>query len=293
MHKMLLCCIALLCALGMGCGNKAPIPTGKSAGKTSQPQQRDGSQPVNPGSASNSEAAAEAAGPAPAIPTDIPSETDDSQESVDQTTAGLTPSFKLGSTPAAAPTSPRFKEGTHYSKIVPAQPTSTDPDHVEALEVFWYGSGTCFALDTAIESWRAKTKPAYVEFVRVPAMWNEPLRLHARMFYTAEMLGKLDELHGLIFREVNIKGNPLDSVEKISAFFREHGVGTDQFQTAFSSVAVESKLQRADFLNRRLRIQAVPALVINGKYRTSIEMAGSEQQMFTLIAELAAHEHDG
>jgi thiol:disulfide interchange protein DsbA len=107
------------------------------------------------------------------------------------------------------------------------------------------------------------------------------------------MLGKLDELHALLFREVNVKGNALDSVEKIGAFFREHGVSTDDFQKTFSSVAVEAKLQRADLLNRRLHIQTTPTLIVNGKYKTSVEMAGGEQQLFVLIGEVASHEHGG
>ena len=75
---------------------------------------------------------------------------------------------------------------------MPAQPTSVAPGKVEVAEVFWYGCGHCFALDPRIESWRNKGKPAYVEFVRVPAMWNDTTRMHARVFYTAELLGKLD-----------------------------------------------------------------------------------------------------
>ena len=97
----------------------------------------------------------------------------------------------------------------------------------------------------------------------------------------------------VIVREVNVKRNAFVSVEKNGDFFREQGVSTDDFQQAFSSVAVEGKLQRADFLNRRLRLQNAPVLIINGKYRTSVEMAGGEQQLFALIGELAAHEHGG
>ena len=292
MRRLLIVCTSLLATLALhGCGDK----NGAAAGRTSA---GDKAAPAA-GSARENARETAAAGETPAetgsagtvLPQDIPSETDDGQESVDPATSGLVSPFKLGSAPVAPPTSPRFKEGTHYQKIVPAQPTSVPPDKVEVLEVFWYGCGNCFALDTAIDAWRAKSKAPYVEFVRVPAMWNEEQRLQARVFYTAEMLGKLEELHALIFREVNVKRNPFDSVEKIGAFFREHGVSTDDFQQAFSSVEVEGKLQRADFLNRRLRVQTAPALIINGKYRTSVEMAGGEQQLFALVGEIAAHEH--
>ena len=175
---------------------------------------------------------------------------------------------------------------------MPAQPTNVAPGKVEVAEVFWYGCAHCFSLDPALESWRSKT-PSYIEFVRIPAMWNDTTRMHARVFYTAELLGKLDELHSLIFREIHVAGNALNTVDKISAFFKQHGVGEDEFQKAFSSFAVESKLQRADFLNRRYRVQSVPLMIVNGKYSTALSDAGDEANLFALLNELAAHEHGG
>ena len=124
-------------------------------------------------------------------------------------------------------------------------------------------------------------------------MWNETTRMHARVFFTAELLGKLDSVHTLIFREVHVNGNPLNTIDKISAFFQKHGVSNEEFTKAFSSFAVENKLQRADFLNRRYRIESVPTFVVNGKYKTDVSDAGGEEQLFALIDELATHEHGG
>lgn len=229
-----------------------------------------------------------------ATPAENISETDDgAQENVPETTSStVQPALKLGGG-TSRPATSSFKEGANYSKVVPAQPTTVGPGQVEVVEVFWYGCGHCFALDPAIESWRKQGKPGYVQFVRIPAMWNDTTRMHARLFYTAEALGKLDELHSDIFREINVKGNGLNTVANITAFFRERGVSPDDFQKAFSSFAVENKLQRADFLNRRYRIESVPTVIVNGKYRTDVGMAGGEPQLFKLIGELSASEHGG
>ncbi len=224
-------------------------------------------------------------------PSETISETED--EPAPQSGAPSThPSMRLGVPPSRPPTSARFREGTHYQKIVPAQPTSAAPGKVEVAEVFWYGCGHCFALDPAVEAWRKKA-PAYVEFIRIPAMWNDTLRIHARLFYTAEVLGKLDELHSLIFREIHVNGNHLNTVDKIAEFFQQHGVSAEEFRKTFSSFAVESKLQRADFLNRRYRVNSVPMIIVNGKYSTDVSSAGGEADMFALVNELAAHEHGG
>jgi len=238
------------------------------------------------------QAAADQAATAPA---ETVSEMDDAPPVAGQPQSASTtqPSLKLGGPAGGPPTSARFKEGTNYQKIVPAQPTNAPPGKIEVTEVFWYGCGHCFSLDPAVESWRKKGKAPYVEFNRVPAMWNEGTRLHARVFYTAEVLGKLEELNSLIFREIHVNGNQLTTVDKIAAFFQQHGVSKEKFTETFSSFAVESKLQRADFLNKRYRIQSVPMFVVNGKYSTDIGTAGGEPQLFSLIEELAAHEHGG
>jgi len=223
-------------------------------------------------------------------PPEAISETSD--EPVEQPTTNATqPSIRVPTTgPSGPPTSARFKEGTHYQKIVPAQPTNVAPGKVEVAEVFWYGCGHCYSLDPALEAWRKKA-PSYIEFVRIPAMWNDTLRMHARLFYTAEALGKLEELHSAIFREIHVNGNYLNTVDKIAAFFKQHGVSPEDFHKTFSSFAVESKLQRADLLNRRYRIDSVPRMIVHGKYSTDVSSAGGEANLFALLGELAAYEH--
>lgn len=277
----------LVLALGLAaCGKDAATPTAA---------QQQPAPTVTPDPAATQPAAegtvAQEASETPAAPVESISETDDA--TVDESSSTVRPSLRLGGAATTAVTSAKFKEGTNYVRLVPTQATSVAPGKVEVVEVFWYGCGHCFALDPSLETWRVKGKPANVEFVRVPAMWNDTLRMHARVFYTAELLGKLEQLHTPIFREIHVKGNQLNSVEKVTAFFRENGVGTDEFQKAFSSFAVEAKLQRADVLNRRYRIESVPSLIVNGKYKTDVGMAGSEPQLYQLIGELAKSESGG
>ena len=287
MNKVSLASVLALAFLLSACGKEPAEP----AAAQQQPAPTVTPDPATTAPAAEGAAAQESEEAAP-VPVASISETDD--ETVDEGASTVKPSLRLGG-PATtgSPTSAKFKEGANYQKLVPTQPTSVSPGKVEVVEVFWYACGHCFQLDPAIESWRGKGKPANVEFVRVPAMWNDQLRMHARLFYTAELLGKLEQLHTPIFREIHVKGNPLNTVEKVTAFFRENGVGTDDFQKAFSSFAVESKLQHADFLNRRYRIESVPTVIVNGKYKTDLAMAGGEPQLFQLIGELAASESGG
>jgi thiol:disulfide interchange protein DsbA len=183
--------------------------------------------------------------------------------------------------------SAEFKEGEHYKALKPAQPTSVGPGKAEVVEVFWYACAHCFLLEPKLDSWVRQGKPANVELVRVPAMWNDLLKTHARVFYTAELLGKLPALHTEIYREINVRGNHLDTPAKIEAFFTSKGVSKQDFQKAFSSFAVETKLARAADLNKRYRITSTPTFVVDGRYITDVGMAGSETALFDLVNDLA------
>jgi len=187
---------------------------------------------------------------------------------------------------AAAP----LTEGVNYKLIQPAVPTSVAPGQVEVVEVFWYACGHCYLLEPRLESWARSGKAPYVAFSRMPATWNEMLKTHARVFYTAEALGKLAQLHNDIFREINVKGNRLDTAQSIEAFFVSRGVPKADFQRAFASFAVDKKVNVAQDLNRRYKITGTPTIIVNGKYMTDVGMAGSEDRLFEVINALAAME---
>jgi thiol:disulfide interchange protein DsbA len=184
-------------------------------------------------------------------------------------------------------------EGQDYKLLKPAQPTGAPAGKVEVVEVFWYACGHCYTLEPSIASWIGKSKPDFVEFQRVPAVWNDVVKLHARAFYTAEALGKLDALHPEIFREINLRGNRLDTPAKLEAFFVSKGVAKADFQKAFNSFAVEQKLLKAADINRRYRISSTPTVVVGGRYVTDVSMAGSEQRLFEVVNELADKARSG
>ncbi len=151
---------------------------------------------------------------------------------------------------------------------------------------------TGFNFDPTLERWRA-TQPDYVSFVRVPAVWNPLLQLHARAFYTAEVLNKGAEMHSALFREIHENRNMLDTPAKLQEFFGRFGVDAATFTSTFESFAVQMKLQRADELNRRYRIQSVPTIIVNGKYTTDGGQAGSYDDLLALVDELVATERAG
>ena len=81
----------------------------------------------------------------------------------------------------------KYHENEHFVRLVPTQPTVGGADKIEVAEFFWYGCPHCYTFEPHINGW-AEDKPANVRFVRIPAMWNRGLELHAQLYYTEEVL---------------------------------------------------------------------------------------------------------
>jgi protein dithiol oxidoreductase (disulfide-forming) len=203
------------------------------------------------------------------------------------------------SSAAAATVAGAAQEGTTYTRLVPAQPTSVPAGQVEVLEFFWYSCPHCYAMEPLIEAW-LKTKPAYVSFSRVPVLWDEGHRSLARLYYTLDSLGKLNQFNADVFREIHVNGNPLIGVdpnnvaqaERVQLVFaKKLGISEVDFEKAYNSFDVNKNMQRADELVQRYRVTGVPTFVINGKYVTDAIAAGSAEKLMTVVSDLAAQEH--
>jgi thiol:disulfide interchange protein DsbA len=197
----------------------------------------------------------------------------------------------------AAPRDWKFSEGKEYHRLVPTQPTVGGADKIEVAEIFWYGCPHCFSFEPAITSWAEKI-PANARFVRIPAVWNPLARLHGRLYYTEEVLarnGKLADMeafHAAVFNEFHRKSNRLTSEGAIQKMFEGFGVSQDDFLNTWNSFEVNQKIRVADDLVRRYNVTGVPAVVINGKYRTGAgpNEAGSVRTLLEVMDELVARE---
>jgi protein dithiol oxidoreductase (disulfide-forming) len=188
----------------------------------------------------------------------------------------------------------KWEAGANYQKLASPQATQVPKGKVEVAEFFWYGCGHCYALDPALESWKAG-KADYIEFVRVPVMWGPQHRQHGKLYYTVLALGK-PELHPKIFDAIHKQGKQLaGSSDEIARevqreFLKEHGVTAAEFDTAFDSVGVAASVARAEDLTYRYEVSSVPLIFVNGKYQTGVSQAGTAEKLLSLIDDLAASE---
>ena len=196
---------------------------------------------------------------------------------------------------AAASQDWKYSEGQQYHRLVPTQPTIGGADKIEVAEFFWYGCGHCYEFESHINPWSAGL-PVNARFVRVPATWNPLVNLHAQLFYTEEALvnmGKIADpvaFRAAVFNEYHRRGNRMTSQAAIQEVFARYGVSADDFNSTWSSFEVAQKLRVAKDLARRYAITGVPAMVVNGKYRSGKTDTGTYPVLLDVVDELVARE---
>ncbi len=175
-----------------------------------------------------------------------------------------------------------------FETIDPPQNTA-DVEKVEVLEFFWLGCPHCYAFEPTIEAWE-KNKPEYVNFVREAPPLNPSWENHSRSFYAAQLLGKEHEFVVAMFNAIHEKRQPMRDPKKIAELAGTLGMDEDKFLKTMNSFAVEGKLKRAIQLARGAGITGVPAVIVNGKYRTSASISGGYEGMIDSINERSEFE---
>ena len=129
-------------------------------------------------------------------------------------------------------------------------------------------------------------------------MWNQAAEVHAQIYYTAEALVRTGGIengpmfHAAVFDEIHRRGNRLLRMDSIQSFFERFGVSEADFNREWNGFWVAQQMQTARNLAgpRRYNVTGVPAIVVNGKYRTSTTEAGSYAELLNIINELVERE---
>ena len=185
-----------------------------------------------------------------------------------------------------------FDEGIEYQLVVPEQAT-VDQNKIEVVEIFWYGCPHCHQLEPQLKAW-LKAQKDDVVFVRLPALYKArpEWETFVRAFYTAQVLGVQDNVHGPLFDAIHVKKQNLNSEDALARFFVNFGVSKDKFHSAFRSFGVLTKVNQARQMTSRYGPRGVPTIIVNGKYRTSASLTGGHTNMLKVVDYLVDKERN-
>jgi thiol:disulfide interchange protein DsbA len=193
---------------------------------------------------------------------------------------GLTLALVAGSASA------QMRAGKDYKPLAKPQAVESG-EKIEVVEFFWYGCPHCFDLEPFLKKWTAKL-PKDVEFRRIPAIPTERWMPNARTYYTLEAMGLLERMHGEVFDAIHLDRVNLNDEKIQLEWMAKKGVDRARFAEAWKSFSVQSKTKRAVQLTQAYDVTGVPALVVDGKYFTSVSMTGSPEGLMQTLDGLIA-----
>ena len=165
-------------------------------------------------------------------------------------------------------------EGVHYVRLPQPAPAPAG-GKIEVIEFFWYECPHCNAFEPALEAWSQKL-PDDVLFRRVPVWFREePFGPQQRLFYTLEALGLVPTLHRKAFQTIHVERARLRSPEDVAEFALKNGVDPMAFMTTYNSFGVQAKSQQARQTAAAYKIDAVPAMGVQGRYYTNGNLANA------------------
>ena len=215
--------------------------------------------------------------------------TESEREAQTESQVATAPEVKETKTTETAQLSQNFVAGTHYDIIEP--PIEVSGDKVQVAELFWYGCGHCFRLEPYMVQWK-KTKADYIDFVEVPAIFGPQWKFHAQAFYTTKALGIKETSHQKIFDSIHIDRKRISNLSQLQDLLEPLGQSPEKTEAAYNSFAVDANMRSAQLFGQKSGARAVPTIIVDGKYRTSVSNAGGHDQLIQLINHLAEKSND-
>lgn len=165
----------------------------------------------------------------------------------------------------AADSSP-YKEGVQYEVL--RQQASSEPQVVEYFSLY---CPHCFEYEKVLKKIKAEI-PEGTKLIRrhvdfLPNRRPEMGRLMSRAYATAEVLDVAEKVVPQIFKYNFVEHSIISSKEDVRNVFIVSGVSGDEFDKAFNSFAVNSKVAAMRDAYKRDEVNSTPTIVINDKYK--------------------------
>ena len=175
----------------------------------------------------------------------------------------------------------KFRAGVHYELL--DNPTKVrDPSKIEVTEVFWFGCNHCYALEPYIARWK-RDIPLDVTFIKSPATWNDMLKTHATIYYTAKALGIEQQFVPAAFNTIQNEGKMLTGNTELEYYFRGFDVQKDRYKAVSTSFGVRNAVDQADKKMKDWKVTGVPSLVVNGKYKVAASRSVRTDELFDVV----------
>ena len=158
-------------------------------------------------------------------------------------------------------------------------------------EFFWYGCPHCYNLEPTMDRIEADLEKD-TKVVKLPVALRDSWIPHAKLYYALKQMDKIDQVHNLIFEEIHLEDNRLNTEQQMIDFLGKHGIDTDKFIEKYNSFGTEARIKKASNLAKKYQIDSVPTIIINGKFLTSGSYVSSYDELYSVVNLLVERERN-
>lgn len=204
-----------------------------------------------------------------------------------------------GAAPAQTPSAAQnWVEGRNYELVPQPQPTGLPKGKVLVTEVFSYACPACNQFRPYMQK-LVKSLPPNAVVDYIPASFNpsEDWPMFQLAYVTAQALGIADRTHEAMFDAVWTTGElattdpstntlkaHMPTIEDAARFYQKQtGVPAAKFLETSKSFAVDTRVRHDEDLMKDYGIDRTPTLIVNGKYRVTVQSAGGPTQMLDVV----------
>ena len=156
-------------------------------------------------------------------------------------------------------------------------------------EFFWYGCPHCYNLEPTMDRIEADLEKD-TKVVKLPVALRDSWIPHAKLYYALKQMDKIDQVHNLIFEEIHLEDNRLNTEQQMIDFLGKHGIDTDKFMEKYNSFGTEARIKKASNLAKKYQINSVPTIIINGRFLTSGSYVSSYDELYSVVNLLVERE---
>ena len=158
-------------------------------------------------------------------------------------------------------------------------------------EFFWYGCPHCYNLEPTMDRIEADLEKD-TKVVKLPVALRDSWIPHAKLYYALKQMDKIDQVHNLIFEEIHLEDNRLNTEQQMIDFLGKHGIDTGKFIEKYNSFGTEARIKKASNLAKKYQIDSVPTIIINGRFLTSGSYVSSYDELYSVVNLLVERERN-
>ncbi len=156
----------------------------------------------------------------------------------------------------------------------------------EIREFFSFWCGHCYALQESFDNIAKAYPEAAFERNPVHMLGGRMGAESQKAMAVATNLGMQDLFVKELFKRMHVENKIPMSHEEMADFMASIGIAKNKYEKEYTSFPILGMVSKYDQWGKDINIEAVPEILINGKYLVTMESVENEKEMLDLIGYL-------